>query len=485
MLTEKTIHELTAAYRSGEATPTAVAEAYLARIAKLDREVGAYLTVTRDQALAAAGAADARYRAGAPRSPLDGVPLALKDVLCARGAPTTCGSKILADFVPPYDATVVERLRAAGAVFLGKANMDEFAMGSSTEHSAFKPTRNPWDPARVPGGSSGGSAAAVAADLAAGAFGTDTGGSVRQPAAFCGVVGLKPTYGRVSRYGLVAFASSLDQIGPFAKDARDTALLLGTIAGHDPRDATSVNVPVPDYAAALDGRVAGLRVGIPREYFAEGLDAEVGRVVRDAIEVLRDLGIVTEAVSLPTTDYGIAVYYVIAPAEASSNLARYDGVKYGLRVPGAKDLHTMSSRTRAAGFGAEVKRRIMLGTYALSSGYYEAYYGRAQKVRTLVRRDFEAAFRRVDLLVAPTTPSVAFKHGEKADPLAMYLNDVFTVPTSLAGLPAVSIRCGFSSAGLPVGLQLIGRAFDEATLLRVAHAYERSTAWLARRPELR
>jgi aspartyl-tRNA(Asn)/glutamyl-tRNA(Gln) amidotransferase subunit A len=479
-----TIHELTEAYRRGETTPTAVAEAYLARIATLDHEVGAYLAVTGEQALEAAGAADAQYRAGTPRSALDGVPIALKDVLCTRGVPTTCGSKILANFVPPYDATVVERLRAAGAVILGKTNMDEFAMGSSTEHSAFRPTRNPWDPTRVPGGSSGGSAAAVAADLAAGAYGTDTGGSVRQPAAFCGVVGLKPTYGRVSRYGLVAFASSLDQIGPFAKDVRGAALLLQAIAGHDPRDATSVDVPVPDYAAALDGRVAGLRVGIPREYFAEGLDGEVARVVRDGIEALRRLGVTTEEVSLPTTDYGIAVYYVIAPAEASSNLARYDGVKYGLRVPGGRDLVEMSSRTRAAGFGAEVKRRIMLGTYALSAGYYEAYYGRAQKVRTLVRRDFDAAFQRVDLLVAPTTPSVAFKHGEREDPLAMYLNDVFTVPTSLAGLPAVSIRCGFSTSGLPVGLQLIGRAFDEATLLRVAHGYEQATPWLARRPDV-
>ncbi len=483
-MTERTIHELTDAFRRGEATPTAVTEAYLARIEKLDGQIGAYLTVTREHARRAATAADARYRAGTPLGPLDGVPLSYKDVLCTRGVRTTCGSKILESFVPPYDATVVARLAAAGAVMLGKGNMDEFAMGSSTEHSAFKPTRNPWDLARVPGGSSGGPAAAVAAGLAAGGLGTDTGGSIRQPAAFCGIVGLKPTYGRVSRYGLVAFASSLDQIGPFARDVTDAALLLRAIAGGDPRDATCVDAPVPDYAAALDTRVAGLRVGIPREYFAEGLEPEVARVVREAIEVLRGLGMAIDDASLPTTDYGIAVYYVIAPAEASSNLARYDGVKYGLRVPGAKDLVEMSSRTRAAGFGAEVKRRVMLGTYALSAGYYEAYYGRAQKVRTLVRRDFDAAFTRADLLVAPTTPSVAFKHGEKADPLAMYLNDVFTVPTSLAGLPAVSIRCGFTRAGLPVGLQLIGRAFDEATLLRVAHAYEQATAWLERKPSL-
>ena len=479
-----TIHELGEAYRRGETTPSAVAEAHLARIAALDPRLGAYLTVTRDRALAAAAAADGRWRAGVPRGPLDGAPLALKDVLCTRGVRTTCGSRILEGFVPPYDATVVERLEAAGAVLLGKTNMDEFAMGSSTEHSAFGPTRNPWDLARVPGGSSGGSAAAVAAGLAAGALGTDTGGSVRQPAAFCGVVGLKPTYGRVSRYGLVAFASSLDQVGTFARDVRDTALLLGTIAGHDPRDATSLGAPVPDYAAALAGGVRGLRLGVPREYLGEGIDPEVAGAVRDAIETLRGLGATTEEVSLPTTDYGIAVYYVLAPAEASSNLARYDGVKYGLRVPGAKDLIAMESRTRAAGFGPEVKRRIMLGTYALSAGYYDAYYGRAQKVRTLVRRDLEAALARVDVLVAPTTPNVAFRLGEKEDPLAMYLNDVFTVPTSLAGLPAVSLRCGFSAAGLPVGLQLIGRALDEATLLRVAHAYEQATDWLARRPAL-
>ncbi|MBI4255690.1 MAG: Asp-tRNA(Asn)/Glu-tRNA(Gln) amidotransferase subunit GatA [Candidatus Rokubacteria bacterium] len=483
-MTGLTIHELGAAYRRGETTPTQVVAAYLARIERLDARVGAYLTVTREAALRAAAAADARHRAGTPLGPLDGVPLAVKDVLCTRGVRTTCGSKILERFVPPYDATAVERLAAAGAVLLGKTNMDEFAMGSSTEHSAFRPTKNPWDLARVPGGSSGGSAAAVAGDLAAGAFGTDTGGSVRQPAAFCGVVGLKPTYGRVSRYGLVAFASSLDQIGPLGQDVRDAALLLGAVAGHDPRDATSVDAPVPDYAAALDGGVRGLRVGVPREYFIEGMDPEVGRAVREAVDTLRGLGATVEDVSLPTTDYGIAVYYVIAPAEASSNLARYDGVKYGLRVAGARDLIEMSSRTRAAGFGAEVKRRIMLGTYALSAGYHDAYYGRAQKVRTLVRRDFARAFERVDLLVGPTTPNVAFRLGEKEDPLAMYLNDVFTVPTSLAGLPAVSVRCGFSAAGLPIGLQLIGRAFDEPTILRAAHAYERATSWLARRPSL-
>jgi aspartyl-tRNA(Asn)/glutamyl-tRNA(Gln) amidotransferase subunit A len=378
---------------------------------------------------------------------------------------------------------MVERLRAAGVVILGKTNMDEFAMGSSTEHSAFHVTRNPWDLTRVPGGSSGGSAAAVAGGLAAGAFGTDTGGSVRQPAAFCGVVGLKPTYGRVSRYGLIAFASSLDHVAPFALDIIDTALLLGAVAGHDPLDSTSVDAPVPDYAAALGQGVAGLRIGVPDEYFGEGLDPEVARAVRAAIDVLRGLGAAVEPVSLPATRHGVATYYIVAPAEASSNLARYDGVKYGLRVAG-KDLVDMVSRTRAAGFGAEVKRRIMLGTYALSTGYYDAYYGQAQKVRTLVRRDFERAFERVDVLAAPTTPGVAFPHGAKADPLAMYMNDVYTIPASMTGLPAISVPCGFSGEGLPIGLQLIGRSLDEATLLRAAHAYEQATPWHTRRPAL-
>ncbi|MBI2204335.1 MAG: Asp-tRNA(Asn)/Glu-tRNA(Gln) amidotransferase subunit GatA [Candidatus Rokubacteria bacterium] len=483
-LTALTIHELTERYRRGDVKPSDVADAYLSRIERLDGDVGAYLAVTHDRARAAARAADERYRAGRPLGPLDGAPVSIKDVFCTRGVPTTCGSKILEGFVPPYDATVVARLEAAGAVMLGKTNMDEFAMGSSTEHSAYKLTRNPWDLSRVPGGSSGGSAAAVAGELGLAALGTDTGGSIRQPGAFCGVVGLKPTYGRVSRYGVIAFASSLDHPGPLTRDVRDCALVLRAIAGVDPHDATSVDEPVPDYAALLDQGVRGLRLGVPREYFAEGLDPEIERAVRAAIERLRDLGATLEDVSLPTTDYGLAVYYIVAPAEASSNLARYDGVKYGLRAPGGKDLIDMESRTRAAGFGAEVKRRIMLGTYALSAGYYDAYYGRAQKVRTLVKRDFEAAFARVDLLLAPTTPSVAFKHGEKEDPLAMYLNDVYTVGGDLAGLPAISVRCGFSSNGLPIGLQIIGRPFDEARVLRTAYSYEQATDWLARRPEL-
>ena len=482
-MTPRPIHALTDAYRRGDLTPTAVAEDYLARIGALDGKVGAYLTVVRDQALAAARESELRWRAGSPRGPLDGAPIAVKDVLCTAGVRTTCGSKMLERFVPPYDATTVERLRAAGAVILGKTNLDEFAMGSSTEHSAYHPTRNPWDLTRVPGGSSGGSAAAVAGGLAAGAYGSDTGGSIRQPAAFCGVVGMKPTYGRVSRYGLVALASSLDQIGPFAQDVTDAALLLGAVAGHDPRDATSIDAPVPEYAAELPKGVAGLTIGLPDEYFPDGMDPDVERAVRQGIEVLKGLGAKIERVSLPTTPHALAAYYVILPAEASSNLARYDGVKYGLRIAG-RDLIDMESRTRSAGFGAEVKRRIMLGTYVLSAGYYDAYYGKAQSVRTLVRREFAAAFAKVDLIVAPTTPNVAFKHGEKEDPLSMYLNDVFTIPGNLSGIPGLSVPCGFSAAGLPIGLQVLGRPLDEARVLRAAYAYEQATSWRSRRPEL-
>jgi len=484
MLAALGIEALGARFRDGSATPSAAARDYLARVEALDGKVRAFMTVTRETALAQAAEADARFKAGAPRGPLDGVPIALKDVLCTRGIRTTCGSKILENFVPPYDATVVRRLREAGTVLLGKLNMDEFAMGSSTENSAYFTTRNPWDLGRVPGGSSGGSAAAVAADLAAATFGTDTGGSIRQPAAFCGNVGVKPTYGRVSRYGLVAFASSLDQIGPFTKTVADAALVLQAIAGADPMDSTAAAVPVPDYRAALAGGVTGLRIGIPREYFIDGMDSEVERAVRAAVDVLRGLGAKTEEVSLPHTEYGLAAYYLIGPAEASSNLARYDGVRYGLRLPGARDVVEMESRTRAAGFGKEVKRRIMLGTYALSAGYYDAYYGQALRVRTLVARDFQKAFESVDAIVAPTTPGVAFKIGEKEDPLQMYLNDVFTIPTSLAGLPGVSLPAGFTLAGLPIGLQVMGKAYDEATVLRVAHAYEQATDWHTRKPAL-
>jgi aspartyl-tRNA(Asn)/glutamyl-tRNA(Gln) amidotransferase subunit A len=480
--TDLTIHELAERFRRRELTPSEVTRAHLERIEALDPQVNAYLTITREVALRQAAEADERFRAGVPRGPLDGVPIALKDVLCTRGIRTTCGSKILEHFVPPYDATAVTRLFDAGAVLLGKTNLDEFAMGSSTENSGFFPTRNPWDLTRVPGGSSGGSAAAVAAGMATAALGTDTGGSIRQPAAFCGDVGLKPTYGRVSRYGLIAFASSLDQIGPLARDVEDAALVLGAVAGHDPLDSTSVDVPVPDYRAYLGRGIEGLKVGIPSEYFIDGLDPEVEAAVRAAVTVLETLGARAQPVSLPHTEYGVAAYYLIAPAEASSNLARYDGVKYGLRVPRARDLVDMYSKTRAAGFGAEVKRRVMLGTYALSAGYYDAYYGKAQRVRTLVRRDFDRAFEQVDVIAAPTTPGAAFKFGEKEDPLQMYLNDVFTIPGNLSGLPGVSLPTGFTMSGLPIGLQLLGRAFEEAGLLRVAHAYERATEWHRRRP---
>ncbi len=484
MLTALSVRELGERFRRREVSATEAAQAYLARIDALDGKVRAFLTVTREQALAQAAAADTRFRSEQARGPLDGVPVALKDLFCTRGVRTTAGSKILDNFVPPYDATVVARLVQAGAVLLGKLNMDEFAMGSSTEHSGFFTTRNPWDIDRVPGGSSGGASAAVVAGMAAASLGTDTGGSIRQPAAFCGAVGLKPTYGRVSRHGVVAFASSLDQVGPFARTVEDVALVLRVIAGADPMDSTAVATPVPDYQAELARGVEGLRIGIPTEYFIDGMDPEVESAVRTAIAILEKLGARTQPVSLPHTEYGLAAYYVIAPAEASSNLARYDGVKYGLRAPGGKDLIDMYAKTRAAGFGDEVKRRVMLGTYALSAGYYDAYYGRAQKVRTLVRRDFQQAFERVDLIAAPTTPGVAFKLGEKADPLSMYLNDVLTIPVNLAGLPGISVPAGFTGGGLPIGLQLIGPAFGEATVLRAAHAYERATDWHTRQPRL-
>jgi aspartyl-tRNA(Asn)/glutamyl-tRNA(Gln) amidotransferase subunit A len=481
----RTMDRVREGLRAREFTAGELAREALAFAQAENPKTNAYLHFSEERALAAAREVDRRLAAGEDPGPLGGVPLAVKDVIVTRGVRTTCASRLLEHFVPPYDATAVARIERAGGVILGKTNCDEFAMGSSNENSAFGPVRNPAALDRVPGGSSGGSAAVTAQGTAVAALGSDTGGSVRQPASFCGVVGVKPTYGRVSRYGLVAFASSLDQVGPFARDVEGAALLLGVIAGADPADATAVDRPVPDYAAALRGGVDGLRIGIPAEYFVEGLDPEVEAAVREAIAVLERLGARPQPVSLPHTDYGLAVYYLVAPAECSSNLARYDGVKYGLRVPGTRDLVEMTSATRAAGFGAEVKRRIMLGTYALSAGYYDAYYGRAQRVRTLVRRDFEAAFSRVDLIAAPTTPGVAFKLGEKEDPLAMYLNDVFTVPSSLAGLPGVSVPAGFTAAGLPVGLQLVGRAFDEATVLRAAWAYEQATDWRARRPALR
>jgi aspartyl-tRNA(Asn)/glutamyl-tRNA(Gln) amidotransferase subunit A len=449
-------------------------EAALARVAAVDGKVGAFLAVTADRARAAAAAADARAAKGERRSELDGVPIAVKDLFATKGIPTTAGSRILEGFVPPFDATVIARLEAAGAVLVGKLNMDEFAMGSSNENSGFRPCANPWDLSRTPGGSSGGSAAAVAARFVHGTLGTDTGGSIRLPASFCGVVGLKPTYGRVSRYGVVAFASSLDQVGPLARTVEDVALLLERIAGHDPCDLTSSTRPVDDYLAGLEEGARGLRIGVPREWFQGGLDAGVERSVRAALAQYEELGAKLVPISLPHSRYGIAAYYLIAPAEASSNLARYDGVRFGLRAE-AKGLREMYAETRERGFGAEPKRRIMLGTYALSSGYYDAYYLRAQKVRTLVRRDFDEAFRSCDVVAGPVAPSVAFRLGEKiADPLQMYLADVFTITCNLAALPGMSVPCGLDGAtGMPVGLQLVGRPFDEATLLRAARALER------------
>ena len=461
-----------------------ITEAFYRRIDAVEPRVHAYNMLTRDAAFSAADRADAAIAAGEV-GPLTGIPIALKDNLCTDGVETTCSSKMLAHFIPSYDATVVSRLRAAGAVFLGKTNMDEFAMGSSTENSAFVATRNPWDLSRIPGGSSGGSAAAVSASLAAGALGSDTGGSIRQPAACCGVVGLKPTYGRVSRYGLVAFASSLDQIGPIARDVRDAALLMNAIGGADTADTTSVSLPMTDCTARFSCGVKGLRMGVPKEYFVDGMSADVAGAVDAAIGQFQKLGATRVDLSLPHTEYAIAVYYVLATAEASSNLARYDGVRYGYRSTTHRTLTEMYQRSRSEGFGPEVKRRIMLGTYVLSSGYYDAYYKKAQQVRTLIKRDFDAAFESVDLLITPTAPTVAFRIGEKtADPLQMYLSDIFTISVNLAGTPAVSLPCGFSQEGLPIGLQLIGRPFDEAGLLAAAYAYEQSTDFHLRRPTL-
>jgi aspartyl-tRNA(Asn)/glutamyl-tRNA(Gln) amidotransferase subunit A len=465
----------------GELSAVQLTKAVLDRILAVDNDVKAYLTLTPEAALEQARAADQ----GPPQGmSLRGIPLAIKDVICTQGIPTTCGSRILESFVPPYDATAVARVKDAGAVILGKTNTDEFAMGSSTENSAFFPTHNPWDLQRVPGGSSGGSAAAVAAGACLGALGTDTGGSVRQPAAHCGVVGLKPSYGRVSRYGLVAFASSLDQVGVLAKDVTDAAILLGAVSGHDSLDSTSVDSPVPDYCAALTGDVRGVRVGVPREYFVAGTQPEVEAAVQTALRQLSHLGAEVIEISLPHTDYALPAYYLIATAEASANLARYDGVRYGLRVE-APTLDETYKATRGRGLGPEVKRRIMLGTYALSAGYYDAYYVKAQKVRTLIKGDFDAAFEHVDVIVAPTAPTTAFRLGEKVDdPLQMALSDVFTLAVNLAGICALSVPCGFDGQGLPIGLQVLGPAFGEEQILRVAYAYERATDWHTRRPSL-
>ncbi|MGQ9584319.1 MAG: Asp-tRNA(Asn)/Glu-tRNA(Gln) amidotransferase subunit GatA [Anaerolineae bacterium] len=489
-LHELTVHQAHDWLQEGRVSCQELTEALLNRIVAVDNLVKAYLTLLPEEALRQARASDirwARWREGkGPRpGPLEGIPLAIKDILCLKGVPTTCGSRILEGFVPPYDATAIRKGREAGAVFLGKTNLDEFAMGSSTENSAFFCTRNPWDLERVPGGSSGGSAAAVAADECLAALGSDTGGSVRQPAALCGVVGVKPSYGRVSRYGLVAFASSLDQIGVLAKEVRDAALLLGAIAGHDPLDSTSVDVPVPDYGESLREDLRGIRVGVPREYFVEGLDPAVAAAVREAIAQMEALGAEVAEVSLPHTAYALPVYYLVATAEASSNLARYDGIRYGYSEAQAPDLWEGYRRTRAHGFGAEVKRRIMLGTYALSAGYYDAYYLKAQKVRTLVKADLDQVFARCDVIAGPTSPTVAFRLGERLDdPLQMYLSDIFTIPANLVGVCAISIPCGFAE-GLPVGLQIMAPAFQEAVMFQVAYAYEQSTAWHTLRPNLR
>jgi aspartyl-tRNA(Asn)/glutamyl-tRNA(Gln) amidotransferase subunit A len=469
----------------GAVTAEVLTTQYLDAIRRLDGQVRAFLRVHEDEALAQARAVDQRRQRGEPLGRLAGLPVALKDVVCTKGLPTTCGSKILANFVPPYDAHVVENLRRADAVLLGKTNMDEFAMGSSTENSAFQVTRNPWDLQRVPGGSSGGSAAAVAAGLAPLALGTDTGGSIRQPAALCGVVGVKPSYGRVSRYGLVAFGSSLDQIGPFGRTVADAALLLEVIAGHDRRDSTSVDKPVPPYTRMLDEPVLPLTIGVPREYFTAALDPEVAAAVQQALKVYEGLGAKVEEVSLPHSPEALATYYLVATAEASSNLARYDGVHFGYRAKGYKDLINMYARSRDEGFGAEVKRRIMLGTYALSSGYKDAYYLKALKVRRLIREDFDKAFAGCDVVAGPTSPTPAFKIGERSDnPLQMYLADVYTVPANLAGICGISLPCGFTKEGLPIGLQIQGAPFEEEKLLRVARMYEQATDWHTRRPGL-
>ena len=487
MLNQLTISELAAKLARREASAREATQACLDQIARVDGQIHAFISHDAADALAQAEAADKEISAGATpaQKPLLGIPIAVKDVLAVKNQPLNCGSKILGQFISPYDATAIEKLKAAGAIVFGRLNMDEFAMGSSTENSAFGVTRNPWDLARIPGGSSGGSAAAVAADECLASLGTDTGGSIRQPAALCGCVGLKPTYGRISRYGLVAFASSLDQIGPFTKDVRDAATLLGVMSGVDPRDSTSVPQPVPDYAASLTGDIKGLKLGLPKEYLIGGLDPEVKAAVDAAVKQYERLGAEIVEISLPHTDYAVATYYIIATAEASANLARFDGIRYGRRVE-AGDPTELYRQTRGAGFGAEVKRRIILGTYVLSSGYHDAYYLRAQKVRTLIRNDFLKAFENVDAIVTPTSPTAAFKIGEKSDdPLQMYLSDIFTISCNLAGICGVSLPCGFTrSPKLPIGLQLLGKPFGEETMLKLAHAYEQSTAWHQAKPPL-
>ncbi len=475
------IRELHHQLVSKERSAVEITQEALERITQLEPKLHSFLCVTADRALSQARAVDAKIAAGEEIGPLAGIPIGIKDNMCTAGIPTTCGSRILENFVPPYESTVTQKLADAGAVMVGKTNLDEFAMGSSTENSAYQVTANPWDLSRVPGGSSGGSAAAVASGECAVAIGSDTGGSIRQPASLCGVVGMKPTYGLVSRFGLVAYASSLDQIGPFGRTVEDAAILLSAIAGYDPKDSTSLNVQIPNYAQVLRPDLKArsqLKIGVIEQTFGQGLDSVVEQSVTQAINQLQELGAEIHVVSCPRFRYGLPTYYIIAPAEASANLARYDGVKYGLRTPNPENLLDMYAHTRASGFGAEVKRRIMVGTYTLSAGYYDAYYLKAQKVRTLIKQDFEHVFERVDVLVCPTSPTTAFKAGEKTkDPLSMYLNDLMTIPVNLAGLPAINVPCGFDDRGLPIGMQLIGKVLREDQLLQVAHAYEQSTLW--------
>ncbi len=476
------IEEARTAIDSGEISPVDLINAVFDRIDTVEEKVRSYITLTRGAALEQARLAE-ENRSGAKHALL-GIPVAVKDNICTESVTTTCSSKILKNFIPPYDSTVIQRLKQQSYILPGKTNLDEFAMGSSTENSAFGRTRNPWDLERVPGGSSGGSAAAVAANECMAALGSDTGGSIRQPAAFCGVVGMKPTYGRISRYGLVAFASSFDQIGPITKNVKDSAILLNVISGHDIYDSTSADVAVPDFVSVLGRDIKGLKVGVPKEYFIEGVDREVDASVKEAIKKLESLGAIPVEISLPHTEYAVAAYYILATSEASSNLARYDGVRYGLRVTG-DDLVDMYMKTREEGFGAEVKRRIILGTYSLSSGYYDAYYRKAQQVRTLIKQDFEKAFETVDVIATPTTPTPAFNAGEKTeDPLQMYLSDIFTISVNLAGVPGISVPCGFTSGNLPVGLQIIGKHFDEESVLKTAYAYEQATEWHKRKAEL-
>ena len=484
-LCQLTAHELHEKLKAREITSAELTQSVYNRIDAVEGRIEGYITLTKETALRQAEAADVGFQLGDEMPPLAGIPIAVKDVICTKGALTTCGSKILGNFTPPYDATVMTKLHRHGSVIIGKTNMDEFAMGSSTENSAYRITRNPWNLETIPGGSSGGSAAVVAADEAICSLGSDTGGSIRQPAALCGVVGMKPTYGRVSRFGLVAFASSLDQIGPFTKDVTDCALMLNAICGHDPMDSTSVNLPTPDYTEYLSCDIEGVKIGVPKEYFVEGMDAEVESIVHEAVESLRGCGASIEEISLPHTEYAIATYYIIAPAEASANLARYDGVRYGYRAEDADELIDMYKKTRSRGFGDEVKRRIMLGTYALSSGYYDAYYLKGQKARTLIKSDFDRAFKNVDAIVTPTSPTPAFKVGERtADPLQMYLSDVLTTPSSLAGLPGISVPCGFTKSGLPVGLQILAAPFEEGKILNIAYAFEQHTNHHRQKPNL-